>query len=164
MHDELIIREYKSSDKQTVLNLLRLNTPGYFSPQEESDLVYYLENEIEYYFVVEINKQTVGSGGFNFSGDKTTGIISWDILHPDFQRKSIGSILLKYRIVKIKEFKDVQKVIVRTSQLSYKFYEKLGFKLIDILKDYWADGYDLYKMEYTKWLTNEAPVAKISNM
>lgn len=151
MHNEIIIREYKSSDKQAILNLLRLNTPGYFSPQEESDLVYYLENEIEYYFVLELGTQTVGSGGFNFSPDKTTGIISWDILHPDFQRKSLGSILLNHRIEKIREFKDVQTVIVRTSQLSYSFYEKQGFTLIEIVENYWAPGFHLYKMEYSKW-------------
>ena len=131
------------------MNLLRLNTPQYFSVEEENDLVYYLENEIEYYFVLEFNKRIVGSGGYNFSGDKATGIISWDILHPDFQGKSLGSTLLNYRIEKLKKFKEVQEITVRTSQLVYKFYEKRGFKLIEIVEDYWAKGFHLYKMEYT---------------
>jgi [ribosomal protein S18]-alanine N-acetyltransferase len=150
MKDEVIIREYKNTDKEAILNLFSLNTPEYFSPEEENGLVFYLENEIEYYFVLEINKQIVGSGGINFSEDKTTGIISWDILHPDFQRKSLGSKLLKYRIEKLKEFSEVQKIIVRTSQLVYRFYEKQGFKLIEIVEDYWAKGFHLYKMEYMK--------------
>lgn len=150
MNNEIIIREYKNSDKEAVLNLLKLNTPKYFSSEEESDLVYYLENEIEYYFVLEFNKKIVGSGGFNFSGDKTTGKISWDILHPDFQGKSLGSTLLNYRIERLKKFKEVQQITVRTSQLVYQFYEKLGFKLIEIVEDYWAKGFHLYKMEYIK--------------
>ena len=128
MKDELIIREYKNSDKETVLNLLKLNTPKYFSPEEENDLVYYLENEIEYYFVLEFNKQIVGSGGFNFSGDKTTDKISWDILHPNFQGKTLGSTLLNYRIERLKKFKEVKLITVRTSQVVYKFYEKTGFQ------------------------------------
>lgn len=150
MKDELIIREYKNSDKEAVLNLLRLNTPKHFSPEEESDLAYYLENEIEHYFVLEVNKQIAGCGGFNFSGDKTTGTISWDIIHPNFQGKSLGSTLLNYRIDKLQKLQDVKQITVRTSQLAYKFYEKLGFKLIEIVEDYWAKGYHLYKMEYTK--------------
>lgn len=150
MNNKVVIREYKSSDKERVLNLLRLNTPEYFSPEEETCLIYYLENEIEYYYLLEINKQIIGSGGFNFSGEKTTVKISWDILHPDFQGQSYGSILLNYRIDILKTIKDLKKITVRTSQLAYKFYEKAGFKLIEIVEDHWAEGFHLYKMEYIK--------------
>jgi N-acetylglutamate synthase-like GNAT family acetyltransferase len=145
-----IIREYKNSDKEAVLGLLRSNTPVYFSAEEESDLVHYLENEIEHYFVLEINGQVIGSGGFNFSGDKTRGKISWDMLHPDFHGKSFGSMLLNYRIEKLQEFKEVQKIIVRTSQLAYLFYEKRGFRLLETVEDHWAKGFHLYLMEYGK--------------
>lgn len=147
---DITIREYREQDKESVLNLLRLNTPMYFSPEEEKDLTFYLENETEYYFVVEINGEVIGCGGFNFSGDNRIGKISWDILHPGFQGKSLGSMLLNYRIERLKEFNDIQKITVRTSQLVYKFYEKSGFKLLEIVPDYWAKGYHLYKMEYTK--------------
>ena len=150
MNNEQLIRDYKNADKKAVLNLLKLNTPNYFSPEEKKDLIYFLEKEIEYYFVIEIDKQIVGCGGFNFSGDKTTGKISWDILHPDFQGKSLGTLLLNYRIEKLKEFKELEKIIVRTTQLVYKFYEKSGFKLIEVSEDYWAKGFHLYKMEYGK--------------
>jgi [ribosomal protein S18]-alanine N-acetyltransferase len=150
MNTEVLIREYKNSDQEIVLNLLRLNTPDYFSPEEEEDLVHYLENELEYYFVLELSGQIIGSGGFNFSGNKTIGKISWDILHPGFQRKSFGGILLNYRIERLKEFNDVRQIIVRTSQLAYRFYEKFGFVLIEITEDYWAKGFHLYKMEYVK--------------
>ena len=150
MQSQPFIRAYKDSDKLIVLNLLRLNTPTYFSPEEENDLIYYLENEIEYYFVLEINNQIVGAGGINFSDDKTIGKISWDIFHPNFQRKSFGSKLLTYRIKKIEQIKEVQEISVRTSQLVYKFYEKHGFELIEIVENYWAEGFHLYKMKYNK--------------
>ncbi len=145
-----VIRKYHNTDQASVLALFRLNTPKYFAPEEESDLVYYLENELEYYFVVEIDGQIVGGGGFNFSGDPTTGKISWDIFHPDFQGQSLGSKLLNYRIERLREFESLQKIIVRTSQLAYKFYEKHGFKLNEIVEDYWAAGFHLYRMERLK--------------
>ena len=145
--EKISIREYSEEDKEDVLALFRLNTPQYFSREEEKDLVDYLNTEIELYYVVEIEDTLVGSGGMNFKENHTVGFISWNIIHPDIQGKGVGSLLLKHRIDVLK-FKGIQKIIVRTSQLTYPFYEKAGFETIEQIKDYWATGYDLYKMEY----------------
>ena len=48
-------------------------------------------------FLIPIG-HVVGCGGINFAENKTIGKISWDIIHPDFQGKSLGTKLLKYRI------------------------------------------------------------------
>lgn len=148
MNDTFTIRPYSHSDKETVIELLQLNTPAYFSPDEEKDLISYLEHEIESYFVLEVNDQLVGSGGINYSNDKTVGIISWDLFHPDFQGKSLGSKLLNYRIDLLKNNSVIQQIKVRTSQLVYPFYEKAGFKLMEVVEDYWAPDFHLYAMEY----------------
>ncbi|TCK80826.1 GNAT family N-acetyltransferase [Albibacterium bauzanense] len=150
MKYKVLIKEYKDSDKAEVVNLLKLNTPSYFSTEEEKDLIYYLDNEIEKYYVIEIDNQIVGSGGINFENDKTTGIISWDILHPKFQKKKIGTLLLKYRIGVLSSIESIKTITVRTTQLTYEFYQKNGFELKEVEKDYWAEGFDLYKMEYKK--------------
>lgn len=55
---------------------------------------------------------------------------------------------MKYRIEKLRSIDSIQKITVRTSQVAYKFYEKQGFELIEIIKDYWAEGFDMYSMEY----------------
>ena len=144
----LIIRAYRKSDREAILDLLRLNTPAYFSPKEQGDLEYYLENEIEQYFVIEIESQIVGSGGFNFSQDKTTGIISWDLIHPGFQGRSLGSALLNFRIKELQKCEGVSRITVRTSQLVSRFYEKLGFRIIEVVEDYWDEGFHLVRMEY----------------
>src|SRR5688500_16179382 len=101
MTENHIIRKYKTSDKAEVINLLRLNTPDYFSALEEKDLVYYLDNHAENYYVIERNGKLIGSGGFNFL-DKGRVSISWDIFHPDYQGKGLGSKLIKYRIERIR--------------------------------------------------------------
>ena len=144
-----VIREYNPGDKSDVIHLMRLNTPRYFSPEEEDGLSRYLDNEIEHYFVVEYNHKVIGSGGINFD-DSSTGVISWDIFHPDYQGRGFGSQLLNFRLNKLKELEHIRKIIVRTSQLTHIFYEKQGFKLIETAKDYWAEGLDMYKMEYVK--------------
>lgn len=150
MDNKVLIREYKEKDKTAVLNLLKLNTPKFFAVEEEKDLIYYLDNEIDLYFVLELNGIVVGCGGINFPEDNTTAKISWDVFHPDHQGKSLGSMLLNYRIEKLKEFKNIKLITVRTSQKTYKFYEKLGFELITIVEDYWAKDFHLYEMKYTK--------------
>lgn len=142
------IREYKKLDKENVLNLIRLNIPKFFDYYEEKDLTNYLDNEIDRYFVVEENDQIVGSGGFNHFKSEKEIRISWDIFHPDYQNKGLGTLLLEHRIKEIKTLDNVEKIIVRTSQHAYKFYEKNNFKLIEINKDYWAKGFDMYLMEY----------------
>lgn len=142
------IREYKKSDKENVLNLIRLNIPKFFDYYEEKDLINYLDNEIDRYFVVEDDEKIVGSGGFNHFKSEKQIRISWDIFHPEYQGKGLGTLLLEHRIKEIKELSNVDKIIVRTSQHAYKFYEKNNFKLIDINKDYWAKGFDMYLMEY----------------
>ncbi len=148
MNNSITIREYKSIDKSSVMNLIRLNTPEYFAPEEENDFSNYLDNERELYYVLLFNEKIVGCGGINFAENKTIGKISWDILHPEYQGKSLGTRLLEYRIEKLESTKSVQKITVRTSQVAYQFYEKQGFELKEIKKDYWAKGFDMYKMEY----------------
>ncbi len=144
------IREYEINDKNEVINLIRLNTPEYFAVDEEEDLNKYLEIERELYYVLLYDQKIVGCGGINFTDNNTIGKISWDILHPAYQGKSLGTKLLQHRIAKLNSIDGIQKIIVRTSQLAYKFYEKQGFELFEIKKDYWAKGFDMYNMEYKR--------------
>lgn len=148
MNNLITIREYKPADKDAVMNLIRLNTPKYFAPTEEADLNKYLDSEREHYYVLLFDGKIVGCGGINFANNETIGKISWDILHPQYQGKSLGTKLLAHRIKILESIDSIQKITVRTSQLVYKFYEKQGFELNEIKKDYWAKGFDMYSMEY----------------
>ncbi len=146
VQQSLNIRAYSPQDKPKLLALLQLNTPKYFSKEEEKDFTYYLDQEREAYFVVEINKKLVGCGGINKKNDR--GILSWAFFHPNYQQQGLGSQLLNYRIQHLLRDKQISKIFVRTSQHTFKFYEKNGFKTLFVKKDYWAKGYDLYEMEY----------------
>jgi N-acetylglutamate synthase-like GNAT family acetyltransferase len=144
------IREYEINDKNEVISLIRQNTPKFFATEEVEDLNKYLETERELYYVLLFEGKIVGCGGINFADNMTTGKISWDIFHPDYQGKLLGTKLLKHRINKLKSIHSIKKITVRTSQVAYKFYEKQDFELFEIKKDYWADGYDMYNMQYKK--------------
>jgi len=143
----MIIRKFQTEDTPQLLELLRLNTPEYFSESEEADLIYYLKHEIEHYFVLLVGDVILGCGGFNLSEDQKTGKISWDIFHPESQGKGFGTALTNYRIERMKEIESIEKISVRTSQLVYPFYAKFGLELKEVVKDYWAEGFDLYRLE-----------------
>lgn len=143
----MIIRAYTNSDRDSVMELLRLNTPEYFAPEEKQDLICYLDNHIENYYVVEEDGKILGCGGFNLSDDALSMRISWDIVHPESQGKGVGSKLTQYRIDRIKKYDEIHIISIRTTQLVYKFYEKFDFEVKEIAKDFWAKGFDLYRME-----------------
>lgn len=142
-----MIRKYKEKDKPDLIRLFMLNTPEFFATSEESDYAEYLNIHASNYFVVEESNKIIGAGGINFGFDNgKTARIAWDMVHPEKQGKGIGSKLTRFRIDEIKKNPDVKRIVVRTSQLAYKFYEKKGFKLKNIEKDFWARGFDLYEM------------------
>lgn len=85
------IREYRTTDKDDVMELIRRNTPEYFAAEEEIDLSDYLDREIELYYVLVTNDRIVGCGGINFADDKTVGKISWDTYIPIIRENRLGS-------------------------------------------------------------------------
>ncbi len=141
------IRRYIPSDQAAVLKLFDWNTPQYFDETERAGLVHFLKSEIEDYFVVEDKGQIVGAGGINYEPQSKAAVISWDIIKPTEHGKGIGRKLTQHRIQHINTQPDIEKIIVRTSQHTDKFYGKMGFKLLKVEKDYWAKGFDLYEME-----------------
>lgn len=147
MKEVITIRPYHNSDLSALLDLIELNIPKYFTFSEKEDFENYLTHERELYFVISSGAKIVGCGGINFKDKNTKGFISWDIIHPDYQGESLGTKLLNHRIALLKSLKTVENIIVRTSQLTYVFYEKNGFNLKEKVIDYWAIGFDLYYME-----------------
>ncbi|MCQ4912792.1 GNAT family N-acetyltransferase, partial [Phocaeicola vulgatus] len=69
--------------------------------------------------------------------------IRWDIMHHDYQGKSLGKKHLRYRNEVLKAIPSIKKITGRTSQLEYYFYEKQGFTLNEIKRIFWADGVDM---------------------
>jgi len=153
-----MIRPYLLADQEAVLAILTANTPKYFATGEVLDFQTYLEQELEDYFVVmDRHHKIIGSGGINYFRNEAQARISWDLVHPSYQGKGVGAQLTQFRIQYIRQHNasqdiqqnpSIQTILVRTSQLAYKFYEKMGFSLIEIKKDYWAPGFDLYEMQY----------------
>ncbi|MBR9922358.1 MAG: GNAT family N-acetyltransferase [Bacteroidetes bacterium] len=141
-----MIRQYSRADKEQLTALLRRNIPEYFHPGELKDYDEYLDLHLEKYFVYEVENDILGCGGINYSDDRQTARLSWDIVHPKHHRKGIGKKLLEHRVSLLKSDPDLRQIAVRTTQHAYKFYEQNGFTLVRTEKDFWAKGFDLYFM------------------
>ena len=148
MAPHINIRAYHPSDKAILTDILQQLVPTYFAENEINDFENYLDHEVEQYFVVEVNREIVGAGGINFEDNYRIGKISWDFIAPEHHDKGIGQLLLNHRISILKLMGNIDEVVVRTSQLSYTFYEKNGFVIQKTIKNYWAPGFDLYLMKY----------------
>lgn len=148
MRETIKIRAYENTDKEALITILTANVPQYFAEAEIVDFRNYLASEIELYYIAEINGKVVAGGGINFAENNTIGYISWDFVDQEKQGRGIGSLLLKHRLHILQSIPSIQRISVRTSQLAYGFYQSHGFSLTEVKQNYWAQGFDLYKMEY----------------
>lgn len=142
------IRPYIETDKNELIRLIEWNVPLYFALEEVEEYKRYLEEEIDQYFVVEVEGRLVGAGGINVIAKEKEGRISWDVVAPALQGKGIGRALLLYRLEILQKMQDIDRIRVRTSQVVYPFYEKYGFVTKQIVENFWAAGLDLYDMDY----------------
>lgn len=148
MKEEIIIRKFKQEDKDILIQILKNNVPKYFAETEVDDYEEYINGKVQDYYVALLNETVIAAGGINYDKDRQLAKISWDIVDIPFQKQGVGSLLLKHRLEVISNKKDIKSIIVRTSQHAYEFYSKMGFKLLERHKDYWAKGFDMYKMIY----------------
>lgn len=63
-------------------------------------------------------------------------IVTIDV-HPDFQNKGLGSILLKYTIFKIKKkgYKNITLQVDENNVIALKLYKKFGFEIVKKYKE-----------------------------
>ena len=150
-----MIRPYTISDKENLIHIFNLNVPDYFHQTELSEFVSYLDVKAKTYCVIELNGEIIGGIGYEVRQSDRSGRINWMFLHPGFSGLGYGKEAALACISLLKTQQDVDVLIVRTSQFAFKFFEKLGYKLISQEKNYWAPGLDLYLMEQKN--TDELP-------
>jgi len=141
-----MIREYTEKDMENVLALFDRNVPDFFAQSEKDGFIYFLNHEKEDYYIIEQEQKILGCGGINYFLKDAQATISWDIIHPEYQGKGLGRQLTTFRLDILLQNQKVKEIIVRTSQFTYPFYEKMGFYLISTEQNYWAPGIDLYYM------------------
>lgn len=148
MQRNIQILPYIPAYKNTLMAILQSNVPLYFHPTEIPLYESFLDRNEGNYFVICHEKTIIGAGGIYTIEEGKIGALSWGFLQANYHYKGFGKTLLAYRIQALKAIPSVEKIIVKTSQLAYGFFEKNGFILQSIIKDYWAPNMHLYEMLY----------------
>ncbi|MBP2832136.1 GNAT family N-acetyltransferase [Aquimarina sp. U1-2] len=144
-----MIRPFKLDDKESLLRIFRLNIPEFFDKNEIKDFEEYLNQNAETYLTVEVDNTIVGGTGYYVNEDDNSGRITWIFFDPSYSGKGLGKQSVEYCLKIFREDKMVKKLIVTTSQLAYRFFEKFDYSINRIEKNYWGEGLDLYEMEKT---------------
>jgi N-acetylglutamate synthase-like GNAT family acetyltransferase len=142
-----MIRPFNQADRDTLIEIFKLNTPRYFDPKEVNDFIEYLENYSDTYLTLEHEGKIVGGTGYYVKESDKSGRITWIFFHPDYSGLGLGRQAVEYCLTTLKQNPKVEKFVVTTSQLANKFFEKFGYKLTKTEKDFWGHGLDLYEME-----------------
>jgi ribosomal protein S18 acetylase RimI-like enzyme len=66
-----------------------------------------------------------------------------DFFYPGSSRHGVGTKAVEHCLTILKANPTVEKLVVTTSQLAYKFFSKFGYDLVKTEKDHWGKGLDL---------------------
>lgn len=149
------IKKYSTSDYDQCVNIFKSNIPEYFAKDELSDFQDYIKNIsttkdgwTDSFYILKRDKKIVGCAGLGLNKSKKIATLSWGMVDKNYHRNGIGTQLTNYRLNLLQSYKLDLKIRLDTSQHSYLFYEKFGFKIEDIEKDGYEKGMHKYNMVY----------------
>lgn len=143
------IIHYNECFKDECLRVFKSNIGTFFASHEIQGYESYLgfhALKLPYFIVMKCNK-VVACGGYAEANGMAT--LSWGMVDFNHHGKHIGKHLLVYRLNAI--FNDFGSIplTIDTSQKAQGFYEKHGFKLIEVITNGYGDGFDKVYMEYS---------------
>ncbi|MEM3104102.1 MAG: ribosomal protein S18-alanine N-acetyltransferase [Candidatus Bathyarchaeia archaeon] len=141
--NNLVIRTVKDGDLKSIYLIERLSFERPY-PSSYLETLAYLSPET--FLVVSLNGSIVGYSASVLRGSE--GHIISIAIHPDYRGIGIGEKLLRENIKRLKDSGAKRVVLeVRIDNIqALKLYQKLGFKIVKTLKNYYWDGADAYKM------------------
>jgi len=143
----VVIRSAQKQDFKFLSKIFSLNVPKYFDKKELNDFKKYFNSKnLESYYIIESQGKVVGGGGYAYENMKTARIC-WFFICSICHGFRFGKKLVNNCIKILKNNRRLNVIEVETSNLTYKFYEKLNFKIEYIKKDYWPNNDDLYFMK-----------------
>lgn len=150
----LTIRPYQARDHAGCMRAFEGNRPRFFASHEQvefqtllNDLSESIEQDQVFDFVVEYENQIAACAGFYLPPDEDSpaGLV-WGMVAKEFHRKGFGKQLLDFRLKKIQELRPGAAVVLDTTQFSFAFFQKSGFRVTGIIKDFYDIGLDRYDM------------------
>ena len=140
------IRIASPTDLNCLIEIFTLNIPKYFHEKELIDFKkYFISKNIENYFIILSEGKISGAAGYAYE-NKETANICWVFIDPSYHNNGLGTNLVNHCVDILKTNEKLNTIQLECSNLTYKFYEKLNFKIKYIKKEYWLNKDDLYFM------------------
>ncbi len=143
-------RPYQQSDKQALIDILRANTPKYFSPADEADFIQYLDDEqwgINYVYLSP-QGQVIGCAGSYLTNDDTLNLC-WAFFRPgSLGYTSIPRVLADYISAAANDLgiNSGATIVLNTTQMIARYLSRIGFQIDKVEPDGYGPGYDLVTM------------------
>jgi ribosomal protein S18 acetylase RimI-like enzyme len=140
------VRPFRDDDRAACLQVFDSNVPTYSRPAERVEFESFLDDVPGPYSVVDGTGSVVGCGGYALRPGEAVVDLCWGMIHAERHERGLGARLTFARLEHALRNPSVQAVALSTSQRTVGFYEKLGFRLVSVEKDGYADGLDRCEM------------------
>jgi ribosomal-protein-alanine N-acetyltransferase len=143
------IRRYEDGDFAEYASTLEKTTSWGKEAREELKAMLAKVSK-EQIWVAEVNARAVGFMILT-SNDDGSLEVDWLDVHPDFQRRGIGTLLVK-KAVEIAKARKMQALSVHTWPANEKmisFASKSGFEISETIKDFYGKGRDALRLKKT---------------
>ena len=127
------------------------NLPTFFTVDERIEFEDYLERLPGPQWVIESNSNSiVASGGWAPSRKgASVANLCWGMVLCGHHRTGLGRLLLRARLADIANHPEIVSIEMNTSQHSCGFFQREGFAIDRVQKDFFAKGLDRYEMSLT---------------
>src|SRR5690606_15287577 len=126
----------------------------YFAPHELKDFDEWLDKQrdrhtlggTDEYFVVELDGKIIACGGYCMNPEKTQARLTWGLVIDELHEQGIGKMFVEYRIEAIRDQFQGCEIALDTTQHTYPFFEKVGFKVAQVTDNFYTEGLHRYDM------------------
>jgi len=139
----VVIREYSTKDFKDIMEIER----EAFSPRNPVYDIYIYVTYSSDLLVADIGGKVVGYVAIMDIDRENSKIVSLAV-KKEFRRRGIGTKLLSTAIERCKE-RNKKKILLEVRVSNYiaqKLYKKMGFRIVDVIPNYYQDGEDAYLM------------------
>lgn len=152
-----IIRRFKESDLDRVIYINRRCLPENYTPDfflyhyrefPDGFLVAEIDGTVVGYIMTRIDRGGILPQPFSREFGKVKGHVISLAVMPHARRRGIAESLMREAIQNIRSrgVKEVYLEVRVTNNPAINLYRKLGFKVVNVLRRYYADGEDAYVM------------------
>ena len=143
------MKSYRAGNRADCLAIFDGNLPKFFAPEERAEFSAFLDL-VEVgghpYLVAHQGGALVACGGLWIDAPKRQARLAWGMVAREAHGQGIGRALTRARLQMAVSTPNIDSIGLETSQHTFGFYEKLGFRTTKITPNGFGAGLDCYAM------------------